>query len=357
MSNTFYIDSDPDCGHDSNSGTRPLLPKRTLNAALAVAQPGDTIRLHTDRLYDFGSVGVIVKTPALHLTAYGDGDAPHLRMARKKGTLLAFDAPDCQLEGLMVSEADTCVEIRAARTQVSDLTVRKFGFGIVVKASDATIEAVKFSDGRMRSNTGAKTDAGAQAITLWKLANVLHTGTRIARCTARDVFASSLAFGVDGSMIEIFGAVEDVEIRDCVGSNLATFMEVGGPKGVDGAANGVRVVGCHVNQTNGRVLFVNASDEGFYVDWRGFAFEGCTFIADDDEASPFYMAGNHGSLADRLTVRACHIQAAAQIYNAGAGTDLSSLVHEHNVYARPDGGVGVGVPLINGDVLIHTALR
>lgn len=260
------------------------------------------------------------------------------------------------LDGLAFDEADTCVEVKAERCSLHRLTLRKFGFGLVVKASFAEIADSTFSQGRMRSNTGRKTDAGAQAITLWKDGSVPHTGTRVSHCHASDMYAASLAFGVDGAYVEIFGPVEDVEIRACTGRRVATFMEVGGPKEARGAASNVRIIGCHVEETNGRVLFVNAPDEGFYVDWRGFVFDGCRFMADDDEASPFFMAGGHGSLTDRLAVRHCQIQATSQIYNAGAGTDLASLGHAYNVYARPDGGTGVGVPLTNGDVLIHTPL-
>lgn len=357
MPNTFYIDTHPDYGHDSNTGRRAMTPKRTLSAALSVASPGDILLLRTDRLYDFGSVGLSVKTPALQVAAYGDGAAPLLKLKRKAGVLLTVEAPDCQIRDLAFADADTCVEVRAARCALTALTVQGFGFGLVSKASYTEIVGCAFADGRMRSNTGAKSDAGAQAITLWKMEGVAHTGTRIADCTAHNVWAAALAFGVDGAYIEIFGAVEDVEMRNCQGRNLATFMEVGGPKGNTGAASNVRVISCFAENTNGRVLFVNPPEEGFYVDWRGFAFEGCTFIADDDEASPFFMAGDHGSLTDRLSVRHCHIQAAAQIYNAGADTDLASLQHAYNVYARPDGSENVGVPLINGDVLIHTSLR
>jgi hypothetical protein len=354
---TFYIDPNPDYGHDSNSGTRAMTPLRTVSAALSRAQANDRLLLHTDRLFDFGSVGISLKTPGLRLSSYGEGDAPSLKLKRKAGVLLAVDAPDCQISGLALTEADTCVEVRAPRSVLTDLAVSHFGFGLVSKASYTEIDRCDFSEGRMRSNTGAKTDAGAQAITLWKINGVPHVGTRISQCTARDVFAASLAFGVDGAYVEIFGAVEDVEIRACVGRRLATFMEVGGPPTGEGAASNVRVIGCQAEDTNGRVLFVNDPDKGFYVDWRDFVFQGCTFIADDDEASPFFIAGDHGSLTDRLRVEHCHIQAAAQIYNAGVGTDLESLQRAHNVYARPDGSANVGVPLINGDVLIHTSLR
>lgn len=354
MAKTLYIDSDPDVGNDSNPGTHPLRPKRTLQGALSSAQATDTLLMRKGRLYEGAS---IVTLNDVTVDEYSLGtetnSAPMLRLARGRGPCVTVTGRGVSVNRLDVWDADTGIEVTGADFRSDSVHVHKFGFGFVLKASRPTLEDPCFFQGRMKSNTGAKTDAGAQAITLWKVAGVPHTGTRITGAYAEDVFASSLAFGVDGSMFEVWGAVEDVLLKDCVGRRLATFMEVGGPKGVGGAVSNVRVIGCFAENTNGRVLFVNPPDEDFYVDWRGFVFDGCTFIADDDEASPFFMARNQGSLADRLTVKNSIIAAASQVYNAGAGTNLASLVHERNVYYRSDKGTGIGVPLVNGDALIQ----
>lgn len=354
MAKTLYVDSDSDTGSDANPGTHPFRPKRTLQGALASAQASDTLLMRKGRLYE-GAATIALNDITVDEYSLGTelNSAPMLRLARGRGACLTVSGRGVAVNRLDVWDADVGLDVTGADFRSTGAHVHKFGFGIVLKASGAELKDPAFFQGRMKSNTGAKTDAGAQAITLWKVAGVPHAGTRITGAYAEDMFAASLAFGVDGAMFEIFGAIEDAEIRDCVGRNLATFMEVGGPKGAGGAVSNVRVIGCFAENTNGRVLFVNSPDEDFYVDWRGFVFDGCTFIADDDEASPFFMAGDHGSLKDRLTVKNSIIQATSQIYNAGTGTDLKSMVHEKNIYHRPDRGTGIGVPMVNGDALIQ----
>lgn len=366
MPKTIYVDPNDDTGHDSNSGLGEKRAKRTLQGALALSpQPGDTIRVRMGTQLDGPQV---VKTNGVTYETYSLGTeqaaAPLIRVPKVKDTPngigLTIRGHDNRVIGWDVRDADMGILVDAGEQRGSQyigytgnrlerVRVLNFAQAVMIRGSKTVCEDVSVFHGRMLRNT-AVTYVGANGFTLWKSEFYPQTGTRLVRCYTEDCYAFTPASKKpDGTPVEIFGGVEDVEISWMVSRNSATFCEIGMTFARHETVRNVLFRHCLSINSNGRVLYVNDRNGVFGGDIEGIRFSECTFKADDDPASPFFIGEGHGDLSTKLRVEQCVVVAAAQIYNAAANTNWRSISRAENVYWRTD-GQAAGVPLVNGDV-------
>lgn len=232
-----------------------------------------------------------------------------------------------------------------------NMTCTDWALGVVDYANDTTMTQIHLVNGRMLRDEGKSSDVGASAITLWREAGYEHKGTRISRCTAEDAYALKKLGGFDGSFIEIFGGVVDVDVIHCKAENVGVFVEVGGTTSRHETASNILFQRNVCVNSFGKVIYVNNPLEDYYVDWMGFHFDRNVFKADDvSGVSPVFVQGEQKDMGKRLRMTGNTIVSQAAIYNGGTGTKMDEINRSANTYWRTDGHDDVGIPLINGDV-------
>lgn len=222
---TYYVD--PVKGSDSNAGTRTTKPWRTLGRATsAVLRPGDTVRLAAGRTHT-GSLTIAESGTAaapIVVDTWGSGTAPVvtgggcITITGDRVTVRRVEVRGCAYGGVALSGAHGRVEGITARGNVA-------GVYVAPEATWSTITGSTIVDNRvMVVRPGADDDYGAHGIL------VEGDHTTIDTTTIRGHHAASPDYGVDGSAIEVFGAV-GTRIHHVRASDNKAFLELGGYAG------------------------------------------------------------------------------------------------------------------------------
>lgn len=377
MSKTIYVDTNKDTGSDFASGLDQKRPVQSLQKAKEKVKAGDTILVRDDSVF---TTPQVLDTNGVQYGRYSigteQGTPPSVILGRLYGkdgleikqTGVLFDGSDNHLSGWAVDGASIGVDLASSPMNVSrslkafytgneivDVSIRRYAWAVRVRANQTTLTRVAASKGRMYRD-GDKTATGANAFTLWGDEGVVLRDVVLADCYSEDAWAysSGLPDKPDGSTVETWGNVENTKVLGLTSVNSGTFCEVGGRKFLNTgkpaneAVRGLVFQDCLILDPMGRALYVNAKTgdkADFPIDIEGVEFLNCRIKADDDKASPFFIGAGHGNLSKKLSVIGCTIVARAQHFNAGAGTDINTIVHDDNIYVRSDGGKNVGVKL------------
>lgn len=222
---TFYVD--PLKGADANAGTSTAKPWRTLaRATSAVLQPGDTLRLLAGRTH-VGSLTLAesgtASAPVL-VTSYGAGTLPVVTggscvtVTGARVVVRGIEVRACAYGGITLRGAFGVVDRVLARGSVA-------GVYVAPSATDSLVTGSTLLDNRtMVVRPGADDDYGAHGVL------VEGDRTTIVASTISGHHASSPDYGVDGSAIEVFGAV-GTHIHHVRARDNTAFLELGGYAG------------------------------------------------------------------------------------------------------------------------------
>lgn len=373
MPKTIYVDTNKDTGSDFASGLDQKRPVQTLEKAKEKAKAGDSIKVRQGSVFNTPQV---IDTNGVEYGVYSlgteDNTPPTIAIGpltnAPKITGLFFMGSDNRLSGWDVDGADIGIDLASSPLNVSrslkafytgnaieDVRIRRYAWAVRVRANQTTLTRVAASKGRMYRD-GDKTATGANAFTLWGDEGLVLSDVMLVDCYSQDAWAysSGLPEKPDGSTVETWGNVENAKVLGLTSVNSGTFCEVGGRKVLstgtpaNEAVRGLVFQDCLIIDPMGRCLYVNAKTgdkADFPIDFEGVQFLKCLIKADDDKASPFFIGAGHGTLSKKLSVIGCTIVARAQHFNAGAGTDINTIVHDDNIYVRSDGGKNVGVKM------------
>jgi hypothetical protein len=353
MTKIIYVD--PDKGHDANTGLHPMRAKQTVQGAL-LATPTHVLLRQASRI----TTPLVLKTNGIAYGVYSleteENKAPVIDTP-KGTTALTLSGNDNIIDGWATANADIHVWLTAGEKGISykgnrllNMQADRFAQAFKIQSCDTVIQRTRVKSGRMLRDTGQKSDTGASGFTVWKEADYACANTLIEDCTTEDCYAYASAFPSkpDGSDVEAFGGIDGLTVRRHRSKNSGTFMEVGGTTARHETARNIVVELCEVVRPMARCLFVNPLNGGFAVGIEGIVFARNTLIADDDDASPFYIGAGHGSMKGKLRVDQNIVVASSQIMNAAEGTDWQSIERRRNVYWRTDAD-NAGIPLVNGD--------
>lgn len=331
-------------GNDANPGTYKS-PKRSPQTANELSA-GDTALFRMGDVFtptSKDSTFITLKTNGVTFDAYpGPTRAayPSFSHTGVKSVVFGVLGNDNLFQHLDVWNAETGMAVYQTHTGnvIDQCRIQDFGYGIVDKGNNTIIQNSYLARGRMTRDTGAKTDAGANAIVLERVDKHTHTGTRILNLFIEDCEAPSKAFGTDGSAFEIYGGVEDVLIAGCFMWRVKIGLELGG---VTARKETIRTFTFKENVVLAPLAYFNPSTDQFYADLAAVSFERNVINNPKDDKSNVYFGGPWGSLIGRVAFTNNLMTGAAPMYAASSGTDLNSIPRAGNVYSTSN----VGIPL------------
>ena len=321
---TFYVDSVH--GSDSNSGTSPGSPWETLagvnNMTLG---PGDTVNLARGSTWTGAggdSAALLVQGAGeagypITIQAYGTGPAPILRNPSSgPSRALRVLAPWVVVQGLLLRDATAAgiaLATGADHAVLRDNEAAYVGTGIVVDSQYDLIISNYVHDITLSVNTPA--GSYGDAVLLHASNNEVSYNTFI------DIKAPSLAYGVDGKVVEFYGTIDHTLIDHNYSDNSAGFDEVGG-----GAVTNV-VVAYNVIVNPGPV-------EGFHFQGPfvatigNYQFVSNTVVGLDGPYSVFFFDGELADPAAFVVRNNIFYLQGFQVLLQGT----SPFTHDHNLY-------------------------
>lgn len=376
MPKTIYVDGHDDTGHDAASGLDKKRPKRTLQAAQAIAKAGDTVLVRQDSVFTMPQV---ITTSGVTYDVYSlgteGGQPPTIRLPRggtAKLTGLLIQGSDNRVLGWDVDGADIGVDLASSSAdrkvlyrgnEIEDVRVRRYAWAVRIRANGTTLRKVSTFQGRMYRD-GDITATGANAFTLWGDEGLTLRDVTLENCYSEDAWAYStgLTEKPDGSTVEAWGNIDGVTIHGMVSRYSGTFFEAGGRVRLasgapaNEAARNILFSKCLVIDPMGRVCYINDRKGKFPIEIENIQFVESTLKANDDKTSAFFVGADHESLAEKIHVHGCVVVGAAQFYNAGPNTSIESVDHTDNHYVRSDGGRGIGVRLHASETFSNTGM-
>ncbi len=233
----YYVDSVS--GSDSNSGTSPTSPWKTLTRVQQQRfQPGDTINFKRDATWsgcltirDSGMQGAPIT-----FRAYGTGARPTISnpgtgagsfVIRIYGSWIVVQ------DFLLKDSGDAAVKIEpgANHNIVQDIEATNTGFGVYIEGQFNLVTQNYAHDLKMVKNTpGGDDDYGAAGFV------IANTDNEVSYNRCVNCRAPSYDYEYDGGVVELWANADNAYIHHNYGSGSDGFLEVGG-----GSARNVRV--------------------------------------------------------------------------------------------------------------------
>ena len=222
---TYYVN--PVIGSDLFAGTSTAQPWRTLDrASAATLRAGETVRLQAGVTH-VGELNLVedgTSAAPITVTSYGSGALPRLTGGRcvwvdgDFTVVRNLDVDGCAFAGVTLRGLSDRVESIRARGNVAGVLVDYPSRNASVLSSELV------NNTKMVIRPGADDDYGAHGV----LVNGDYA--TIAGNTISGHHAASPDYGIDGSALEVFGAI-GTQVRHNVARDNKAFLELGGYEG------------------------------------------------------------------------------------------------------------------------------
>lgn len=223
---TYYVSP---AGNDSNAGTSPSAPIKTLGRASGLQlNPGDSLLLQSGATFS-GKLAIwkngTAATP-ITVASYGGTARPVvtgdcLEVGGSYITMKDFQVDNCTINGIWSNGTGNVITNIEATHNVQGIDI-----GEQAQNNKVTRNYLHNND-RMAPNTpGAFDDWGAVGMV------VQGDNTEVSYNTINDNHAPSPDFGTDGSAVEIYGGIGTV-VHHNTADNNETFTELGNNRSAD----------------------------------------------------------------------------------------------------------------------------
>jgi hypothetical protein len=223
---TYYVSPN---GSDSNSGTSPSTPIKTLGRASGLGlNPGDQVLLERGATFS-GKLAVWRSGTAgapITIGSYGSGSKPVvtgdcLEVGGSYVTMTDFTVQNCTTNGIWTDGTGNVITNVEATHNIHGIDVAEHA-----KNTKVVRNHLHHND-RMAPNTpGAYDDYGAVGVV------VQGDNTEVAYNNITDNWAPSADFGTDGSAVEIYGGIGTL-VHHNIASDNRTFTELGNSRSAD----------------------------------------------------------------------------------------------------------------------------
>jgi hypothetical protein len=223
---TYYVSPS---GSDSNNGTSPTTPIKTLGRASGLGlNPGDQVLLERGATFS-GKLAVWRSGTAgapITIGAYGSGSNPIvtgdcLEVGGSYVTMTDFTVQYCTTTGIWTDGTGNVIANVEATHNIHGIDVAEHAKNTKV------VRNYLHNNDRMAPNTpGAYDDYGAVGVV------VQGDDTEVAYNSITDNWAPSADFGTDGSAVEIYGGIGTL-VHHNTASNNRTFTELGNSRSAD----------------------------------------------------------------------------------------------------------------------------
>jgi hypothetical protein len=334
----YYLDAVN--GSDSNDGLTPNTAWKTIakineydNQQKFV--PGNQILFKSGQVFsqteriEFNSSGN--GSNLITFSSYGEGPAPILENTSdwQYSSVFWVAGNYISINNLTLRGAvEAGVDIRGDYIEVARLQIYDTGIGISIQGDHATVSENYIHDLKMIvSDSVPDNDYGAVAVL------VSGNNAYITRNTLLNLKAPSIDYGFDGSAVEIYGAVDSVEVYANYAENCNDFMEVGSAERV--TVSNVfyhrnLIVGCNSSS----VLHIFGGNSNWGVDLVNFQFDSNTIVGNNHG---FYLSGTPQPTT--VYIRS-NIFALNDLAQWGSST-FGDTVHEHNLYTSINNSAAV----------------
>jgi hypothetical protein len=331
----FFVDDQ--AGSDRANGT--AAPWQTLaRVNRETLKPGDVVRFKcggtwTGRLTLKASGA---PNAPITITSYGKGPKPVLRNPPGEKpnweSCISVQGGHVVVDGLCLRdtfEFGVVFGENAVRGIVRNCEITATGIGVGVRGTGCLVTRNFIHDLQMIRNdrTDPDNDNGAVAVALFASDNTVSYN-RMENCRA-----PSFDYGMDGGGVEIYGKVNDCRVVGNWSRRCDGFIEIGGQPG---ECRNLLVAYNVSLQNNGMFMVVHTGGKfGASVD--GIRVENNTLV--DTENGKKSLLSYGGTLKEgQLAFRNNIVYATERFTHNAAG-----LVHERNLYYRPDKGRDLGL--------------
>jgi hypothetical protein len=226
---SYFVDSE--AGSDSNTGTSPSAPWKSLSKVSAASlAPGDSVNFKRGGFWQ-GTLTIKSSGSAsspITIQAYGTGPNPTISYPNvQHGHAINIDGSYVVVQDFTARdavEAGIAVNSGAHNVVVQNNEMTKDGEGVQVKGANALITHNYIHDMSMVLNTpGGDDDYGATGVILSGSSNTEVSYNRFVNCVA-----PSYDYGTDGGAIEFWSDVSGANVHHNYSTNANGFFEIGG---------------------------------------------------------------------------------------------------------------------------------
>jgi hypothetical protein len=334
----YYVDSAS--GSDSNSGTLPSAPWKTLSKVNNTTfQAGTTINFKRGSVWSGNLQIKNSGTSASPITyqAYDTGNPPQIKdPGVTYGHSINITGDYNVVKDFLLTdahEAGVMIQSGADHNIVSNNDITTSGTGVTIRGQFNLITKNHVHDLTMIvDDTSPSNDYGA--VCFWLSAG----NNEISYNRGINCKAHSYDFGFDGGFVEVYNQGDNSNIHHNYAENTGGFFELGAGGG--GSAQNVKVAYNVMYNTNGGVCF----NQGSYdISVSNFRFEHNTYVATSGSAGyrVFFCTNDYSPVQARNNVFYSNLQ----IANNGNFSHTNNLYYMTNMV----NGSGVGYTLGSGE--------
>lgn len=328
----FYVDSVN--GNDSNAGTDPVSPWRSLTKVNNTNFTAGTVVNFKRGSSWTGSLVITdsgVQGKPIIYQAYGTGPSPIIKntpnIKNSRSRVIDIQASWIVVDGFYLSDAlegGVYLLKGADHNIVSGNEITNVGIGVYVNSAYNLITGNYIHNLNMVVNTpGGSDDFGAIGVGLYNSNNEVADNTMI-HCKA-----SSYDFVEDGGAVEWYGIVDNIKVHHNLAYDNVGFLEIGGKSGSAKNAS----VNYNVSINNGIFSYIHLSGT-FSSDVQNLHIENNTIYEDQSgQAKGWVIFGWAGTPTSNTAIVRNNIIYAYNLTYVSAETGFT---HDHNLYFFPE---------------------
>lgn len=309
---TYYIDSA--LGDDENSGrSESTAWQTTANITNFPFRAGDTISFKSGSQFDLQNPLVFSRSGTselpITLNLYSAGDKPNFdnKDAANIEDIFRITGSNYQINNLSFTNTElgniteSAIRVSGSNVLIDDIFISGTGFGVTLAGgSNLEVTNSTIRDLIMIANTddSGDNDYGAIAVNLQGGSNILVSDNEF-----YNIGAASFDYGLDGALIETFGAVTNVVFKNNFAIGGESLMEIGSNVSTDVTTNIKAHHNILIDFRSPIGAFHNNPAASFGQEINGVYIENNTFVKSTADSAGFVIGFDLAPTANTFFIR------------------------------------------------------